>query len=50
MSAEHDRQRDHVGNTDFLTPQQRLDAIADILATIALRAIREDDENQQTKI
>jgi hypothetical protein len=33
------------GPTDFLTPEQRLDAVAEILATIALRAIREDHES-----
>ncbi len=37
-----------IGNeTDFLTPEQRLSAIADILATIALRAVNQgyEDEN-----
>ncbi|BCM94110.1 hypothetical protein IAD21_06013 [Abditibacteriota bacterium] len=32
--------------TDFLTPQQRLEAIAEILATIALRAVKQDHEDQ----
>ena len=32
--------------TDFLTPEQRLSAIADILATIALRAVMQDHEDQ----
>ncbi len=49
MSEEYDGQCDHTGNTDFLTPQQRLNAIADILAVIALRAIREDDETERTQ-
>ncbi len=32
---------------DFLTPEQRLDAIADILSTIALRILREQNEQDQ---
>ncbi len=34
-------------DTDFLTREQRLSAIADILATIALRAVNQgyEDEN-----
>ena len=31
--------------TDYLTPEQRLNAIADILATIALRAVNQDYED-----
>ena len=31
---------------DFLTPEQRLDAIAEILATIALRVVREEQSQQ----
>ena len=30
---------------DFLTPEQRLNAIAEILATIALRAVNSDHED-----
>ncbi len=30
--------------TDFLTPEQRLDIVADILATIALRVIKQNHE------
>jgi len=32
--------------TDFLTPEQRLSAIADILATIARRAAKQDYEDE----
>ncbi len=35
---------DQLGN--FLSPEQRLDAIADILATLAYRAIKNDDDKQ----
>jgi len=31
---------------DFLTPEQRLNAVAEILATIALRSLNQDHENQ----
>ncbi len=31
---------------DFLTPEQRLDAVAEILATIALRAVKADQAKQ----
>lgn len=31
---------------DYLTPGQRLNAIAEILATIALRAVNQSQENQ----
>ncbi len=34
---------------DFLTPEQRLDAIAEILATIALRAIKQDKEAESAE-
>ncbi|MBV9867437.1 MAG: hypothetical protein JO316_18930 [Abitibacteriaceae bacterium] len=33
---------------DFLTPEQRYDAITDILATIALRALKQDHEDSET--
>lgn len=33
---------------DFLTPEQRRDAIADILSTIALRVIKERHEQDET--
>ena len=33
---------------DFLTPEQRLNAIAEILATIALRAINSSHEDQNS--
>lgn len=33
---------------DFLTPEQRLDAIADILSTIALRIIRQRHEQDES--
>ena len=32
---------------DFLTPEQRFDAVADILATIALRALKDDHEDAE---
>ncbi len=31
---------------DFLTPEQRLNAVAEILATIALRSLNQNHENQ----
>ncbi|MBV9470686.1 MAG: hypothetical protein JOZ57_15715 [Abitibacteriaceae bacterium] len=35
---------------DYLTPEQRLDAIAEIFVTIALRLIREQDEQPTTNL
>lgn len=32
---------------DFLTPEQRLDAVAEILATIALRVIKKKEQGQE---
>lgn len=33
---------------DFLTPEQRLNAIAEILTTIALRAVNSNHEDQNS--
>ena len=33
---------------DYLTPEQRLDAIAEIFVTIALRIVREQNGNTST--
>lgn len=34
------------GPTDFLTPMQRVEAIAEILAVIALRSLKDEHENE----
>jgi hypothetical protein len=34
--------------SDFLTPEQRIDAIAEILSTIALRIVTKGHETQDT--
>lgn len=36
--------------TDFLSPQQRITAIADILSTLAIRAIRQNHEAQDQSL
>jgi hypothetical protein len=47
MSQENNPQFEIAEAMDFLTPEQRCDAIAEIMATIALRVIKADHEKNQ---
>lgn len=47
MQTEPKQQAEQLEALDFLTSQQRTDAIAEILATIALRTIKAEHEQEQ---
>ena len=36
--------------TDFLTPEQRLNAVADILSSVAIRVIKKRHENLESRL
>gem|GEM_PF-4476762 len=36
--------------TDFLTPEQRLNAVADILSSVAIRVIKKHYENPESDL
>jgi hypothetical protein len=47
MSQQHNQQYDSIEAMDFLTPEQRFEAIAETLADIALSIVKPDHEQDQ---
>ncbi len=49
MNMEKCKERvgEKVQSTDFMTPEQRKEAIAQILATVGLRILKAEDEQDQ---
>jgi hypothetical protein len=42
------QEHSYIQEEDFLTPEQRLEIVADVLSTIALRIIKKRHEKQDT--
>ena len=43
-----DNQANDVWESDFLTPEQRLQAVAELLAAVALRAVKKKQHDDQS--